>query len=133
MSNLQGRFLLGLRLLILVLEEDCAAVLAAHIRPLAILGGRVVRREKQAQQVLVAQHGGVIGDLDRLGVPGVAAAHLAVIGVGHAATDVAADHALYPTHILEDRLGTPEAATSHDCRLGCHRGSMARARRPQGF
>lgn len=55
-------------LLLCVVEEDCAAVLSAHIRALAVFGGRVVHAVKEFDEGAVLDLGRVVYDLESLGV-----------------------------------------------------------------
>src|SRR5205807_2203635 len=71
---------------------------------------RVVRPPEHLQQLRVGDDPGVIGQLRDLGVPGRAGAYLVVAGVLDAAAAVAGDDRLHAVELLEDRLGTPEAA-----------------------
>jgi hypothetical protein len=66
---------LGLRL---VVVEDDRAVLGTDVRPLAVELGRVVVGEEHIEQLLIADLGGIVLDLNHLGVAGAAGAHLLV-------------------------------------------------------
>src|SRR5215210_3120390 len=79
-----------LALLLVVEGEDRRAILGADVIALAVELGRVVGREKDVEQVVVAQLLIVEGDSDRFGMAGVAAANLLVRGIGEVAAGVAA-------------------------------------------
>src|SRR6185312_1780498 len=68
--------LLGDALLVLVRIENFGAILRALVVVLAIEGSGIVGdREINLQKLPVGDYRGIIGDLDRLGVPGGAGAH----------------------------------------------------------
>src|SRR2546428_13245475 len=63
--------------LLVVVIEDRRAVLRADVVVLAVHRRGVVHAEEVAEQLLVAELRRIEGHLDSLGVPGVAAAHVA--------------------------------------------------------
>lgn len=69
--------------LALVVAEDGRAVLAPHVCPLAVPGGRVVASPEHLEEFLEGDNPRVEGDLHRLRMAGRAAAHLLICGVGH--------------------------------------------------
>src|SRR5258708_1596124 len=76
-GGLDRRFPLpGDALLFRAVGEDRRAVLGADIRSLAIALGGVVHPEEQIDQIAIGDLGGVEGDLDDLGMVGVAIADL---------------------------------------------------------
>jgi hypothetical protein len=70
-----------LALLLCVLREDRGPILGADVIALAVELGRIVCREKDVEQVAIAQLLIVEGDADRFRVPGIAAADLLVGGL----------------------------------------------------
>jgi len=98
-----------------VLGEYRRAILRADVVALPIELSRVVGREKDVEEVVVAQLIGIEGDPDRLGVAGVAAANLFVRGIGRLATGIAALDGFDADHIQENRLGAPKASAGEDC------------------
>jgi hypothetical protein len=96
-------------------EVHAAAVLGAHVVALAVELGRVVHQEENLQDLAGADLRRVIHQLDHLGAAGGAGAHLLVGGRGGLAVAVAAFHVQHAAHLLEHRLGAPEAAAGqHD-------------------
>src|SRR5665647_312277 len=73
LHDLAGRFPLGLSMI-----KDGRAVLGPLVRSLLVDLGRVVERKELADEVGVAHLGGIEGDLDGLGVPGLVRADLLV-------------------------------------------------------
>src|SRR4051794_20260137 len=110
-----GNRLAGFALLVLVLWENRRAVLRPDVIPLTVELRRVVRREKDVEQIVVAELVGIEGDADRLGVTGVAAAHLLVGRIGDAATGIAALDLGDSDHVEEHGFGAPETSTGEDC------------------
>jgi hypothetical protein len=68
--------------------EDGGAVLGADIPPLAIQGGRVVVLPEDLKELLVADPGRIIYDLDRFRVPGPTGADLVIRGAFEGPTEV---------------------------------------------
>ena len=99
----------GLALLALVLREDRRTILSPDVVALAIELRRVVNREEDVEQIVIAQLVIVEGDPDRLGVAGIAAADLLVGGIFGASAGVAAFDLLHAHDVEENRLGAPKA------------------------
>src|SRR5436305_13745800 len=85
-----GDRLARLAVLLVALREDRRAILGADVIALAIELRRVVGREEDIQQIVVAELLRIEGDPDRFGVAGVAAAYLLIGGAGDRAAGVAA-------------------------------------------
>src|SRR5690242_11396111 len=104
-------------LLIVVDVEDRGSVAGADVVALAILGRRVVDLEKEFEQGAVIRLGGVVSDLDRLGVSGVVpVGRVLVLAAGVA--DPGRFHTWQQT---DEVLDAPEAATRQNRRRGGHR------------
>ena len=112
--------LAGSALLLLILREDRGTVLRADIIALAIELCRVVRREEDVEQLVVADLIGIEGDADGFRMPGVAAADLLVRRPCGVAASLAAFDGLHSDDVNEHRLGTPEASACQDCHLFGH-------------
>ena len=82
-----------------------------------------MRREMDVEQICIADFGGVIGDADRLGMAGIAAANLLVGRIRHRAADIAAFDRLDPAKRLKHGFGAPEAASGKNGGLSGHGGS----------
>src|SRR5690606_980348 len=85
LTRLFGKFLLLWRV-----SEDHRAVLIPDVRPLPVERRRVMHLPECLQQLLVADHSGVVTDLHHLGVPGPLAADLLIGGMVSVAPHVAA-------------------------------------------
>src|SRR3546814_3121378 len=68
--------------------------------------------------------GGVIGNADRLGMAGIAAAYLLVGRIGEGAARIAALDAFDPRQRLEHSLGAPEAASGENGGVSGHHGIL---------
>ena len=97
------------RLLLAARREDRRAILGADVIALAVELGRIVGGEEDVEQLVIGDRVGIEGDPDRLGMAGVAAADLPVGRVGDMAADIAALDLRDADHVLEHRLGAPEA------------------------
>ena len=69
-------------LLFLAVIEDHRPVLAAPVRPLAVDLGGVVDGEEPVEKLFIADHGGIEGQLDGLGVPRPAGAYVFIGRLG---------------------------------------------------
>ena len=87
---------LGLGTLLIVQREQGSAVLGADVIALAVELRRIVGAHVDVEQVGIGHHGRIEFDPDRLGVAGVAAAHLLVGWVGHGPANIAAFHRADP-------------------------------------
>src|ERR1700744_354561 len=96
------------RLLGLVVEEDCRAVLAAEVEALAVAGGRVVDVPERLEQLGVADLRRVEPHLDRLGVAGAVPANLPVGRVRGVPAGVADRGPQDARYLAGRRLGGPE-------------------------
>ena len=92
----------------------------ADVIALAVELGRVVGGEEHVEDVVVGDLIGIEGHADRLGMAGVAAADLPVGRVVDVAADIAAFDRAHPDHVLEHRLGAPEAPAREDRLLFRH-------------
>jgi hypothetical protein len=116
-----GETLARLALLLLVLREDGGAILGSDVIALAVELGRVVSREEDVEQIVVAQLFGIEGDADRFGMAGVAAAHLAIGRVGDVPAGIAAFDLVDPDNVEEHGFGAPEAPAGKHCDFLGHR------------
>lgn len=102
---------LGDALLIGTGKENCGAVLGAAVWTLAIqFCGVSGDGEKNFQQLAQRDLRRIVDYLYGLGVAGLAAADLLVVGIFHAAAGVARGGAGDTLYVLEDGLDAPEAA-----------------------
>src|SRR5690606_1929457 len=115
-------------LLLGVMEEDGGAVLGALIGALPVEGGGVVNGEEHGEQVPVADHRRVKGDLYHLRVAGVPLADGTVGRIGALAPGVAGLHRLHAPELLEGRFEAPEAAARQGGELGTVRSHVLRYR-----
>src|SRR5467141_2046338 len=92
--------------------EDNGAVLCAAVVALAVQSRRVVSFPKSCQQFFVGNKGGIVFDLNDLGMPGIAGANVLVGWVVCRASRVAASDRLNAGEHLEDRFGAPETAAA---------------------
>ncbi len=97
-------------LLRLVVDEDRRAVLVAAVAELAARVQEVDIAPVDVEELLVADDFRVVAELHRLRVAGPAGRDLLIGGVRVGAADVARDGLDHPGHLLEVRLGAPEAA-----------------------
>jgi hypothetical protein len=95
-------------------EEYGRTVLGAHIRALAVKGGRVVDGEEDVQQIRVGDEGRVEGDLHSLGMARGAAANLFIGGRRAFTARVARDDVCDPFDLVKDRFEAPEASTGEN-------------------
>jgi hypothetical protein len=89
---------------------DAAAVLRAHVGPLAVGRGGVVDREEDGQQLAHADHRRVVDEFDDLGAAGAAAAHVLIRRARGLPVAVARLDVEHAAHAVEHRLGAPKAA-----------------------
>ena len=73
--HLSGFFLL------LAVKKDYGSVLSSDVRALSVDLGGIMKLEEKLQELLVADHGGIEGDLDRFRMPGFPSADKAVSGI----------------------------------------------------
>jgi hypothetical protein len=100
----RGRHLIG------VVDEDRRAVLAADVPALAVAGGWVVDVPERVEQLGVADLARIERHLDRLGMTGIAGAHVAVVGVRGGAAAVANASGAHALDLAKARLHPPETA-----------------------
>ena len=94
----------------LVVHEDAGAVLAAHVAELRVGGQRIDVAPEHVEELCVGDLAGVVHDLDRLGVAGLAGRDLLVRRVRRAAARVAGGGRDDAVQLVERRLHAPEAA-----------------------
>src|SRR5437660_5023400 len=107
----------GLRdaLLFIVRIKDRRSVLSAFIGALTVQLGRIVRnREEHAQQFSVGDLRGIVDDLNRFGVAGVAGAHQLIFGSLSLSAGVAGGRGDYSPDVLEYGLHAPETSSGKD-------------------
>ena len=115
-----GQGLSGGTLLVGIGVEDGGAILAAHIRALAVEFGWVVgHREEHGQELVVGDPFGVEADAHGLGMATLAAADLLVAGMVAGSPRIARHHCCHAPDVLEDCLDAPETAARQ------HRGGLA--------
>ena len=106
---------LGNVLLLLVAVENCRAVLAPGVGALPIELRRVVSDgEEDLEKLAIGDPRRVVGDLDRFGVTGFAAADEFILGGGSRASRVARGRCLDTFDVLEDGLDSPETPAGED-------------------
>ena len=109
---------IGARCLVLlwIEREERAAILGAAVGPLIIERGRIGDdREEDAQQRAIADDLRIIGDPDRLGETGIAAADHVIIDLAVARAAGEPRHGeLHTLHMGKNALDTPIAAARED-------------------
>src|SRR4029079_19403361 len=101
---------LGELSLLLVMIENRRPVLVAAVAELAVFRQRIVVVPEHVEQLLIADLGGVVSDLNRLGVPGAAGRNLFVGRLVALAAGIARGRADHARHLVEIGLHAPEAA-----------------------
>src|SRR5258705_12019999 len=91
--------------------EDCRAVLRPDIVALAVERGRVVDHEEHLEDFLERHLLRVKGELDHLGVAGLARADLLVAGVCRLSPHVAGLDRFHALEVVEYGLQAPETAS----------------------
>src|SRR3981189_831038 len=91
--------------------EDCRAVLRPYIIALAIERGRVVDHEEHLEDFLERHLLRVEGELDHLGVAGLARADLLVAGVCRLSPRVAGLDRFHALEVVEYGFQAPETAS----------------------
>src|SRR3954452_7272373 len=109
--------------LLVVVDEDDAAVIVSDVPALAVQLRRVVLAPEDAEQVVVRDLRGVVGDLDDLGVARGVRAHVLVRRVAEMPAVVADAGARHAVELAERGLHAPEAA-------GAERGLLLQASSP---
>lgn len=109
-GGLHGFFGSGL-LGVAVVEND-GSVLRAHIRALAIQGGRIVQIPEPIEDVVGGDFFGIKHQLNNFHVTGILCADLSIGGVGDEASHVAGDGGMDAIKLLVNSFHAPEAATS---------------------
>jgi len=110
----------GLRdsLLFIIRIKDRRSILSTFIGALTVqLRGIVRNREEYAQQFAIADLRGIVDDLHRLGVPGVAGAHQLIFGSLSLSAGVAGGRGNHSLNVLEYGLHAPEASSGKHSRL----------------
>jgi len=106
---------LGDSFLLVVRIEDRGTILRSGIGALVVEFGRIVGDgEEDAEKFSVGDLGRIVGDLDGLGVSGVAVADEFVFGGVGCAAGVSGGGADYAFDVLEDGLDSPEASAGKD-------------------
>ncbi len=101
--------ILGCQSLILIMVEYGGTVLAPHIDPLSVHLGRVMDAPKDIKKTFERNDVGIVQQLDRLGVAGVAAAHHLIGGMVDGTPSITYLGIYDPWHLAELRLDAPEA------------------------
>src|ERR1051325_7484697 len=96
--------------LVIVVIEDSGAILRADVAALTIERGRIVNREKDAEQLAVRNLRGVVGHLHRLGVAGRSGADGLVARIRDVPTRVPRRDLRDTAQLLERRFEAPKAA-----------------------
>src|SRR5579864_6120555 len=111
----------GLRdaFLFVIRIEDRRSVLSTFIGALTVqLSGIVRNRKEYAQQLTIGDLRGIVDNLDRLGVPGVAGTHKLVFGSLSFSAGVAGCRGNHSLNVLEHGLHAPKASSGkHSCLL----------------
>mmetsp|Transcript_5529 Transcript_5529/g.13367 ORF Transcript_5529/g.13367 Transcript_5529/m.13367 type:complete len:337 (+) Transcript_5529:1337-2347(+) len=108
--------------LVLAVPVNARTVLGADVGALAVQRGRVVDREEDFEQFAQRHLCGIEIDPHNLGMAGVAAADLLIVGVRMVAVAVAVLDLVHAAHALVDGLQAPEAAAGKgDAFEGCRR------------
>lgn len=115
--------------LLVVVVEDRAAVLRAHVVALAVGRRGVVHLPEGREEVVQGGFRHVEDEAADLDVAGVAVANLLVGRVDHVATLVATGDAQDAGELLEDRFRTPEAARAEGDGVGVFRDERDGGRR----
>jgi hypothetical protein len=100
--------------------EDRGSILRSDIVALAVKLRRIVGREEDIEDFVEADHIGIEGQADRLGMARAAAADLLVSRVRNRPADIAALDFRHSDHVGEHRLGAPEAPTRQSRLLFAH-------------
>ncbi len=106
--------------LVFIVWEDGAAILGADVVALAVERRRIMRCEEDIEQHVVTDDVGIVRDADRLGMAGIAAAHIAIAGIVGGAADIAADNRFDAVDLQEYSLGAPETSAGQRRGFGRH-------------
>src|SRR5208283_4635776 len=106
-------------MLLFIAIKNHRPILLADVVALAVQRGRIMNGEKHFQQVFVANHGRIEGDLGHLDMSGLAAANLLVARVRHVPAHVAGHYCLHSLQLIEGSFHAPEASSAED-RYLCH-------------